>query len=418
MAELQLDTASGALHGKVAVVTGAGRGLGREIALTLARLGADVVVAEIIEESGVETAREIRTLGRRALFVPTDIGEESSIYKLAVETIKSFGTVDILVNNAALAPVASIEETDTALWERVMAVNLRGPFQLFKSLRSCLRQGDGGTVVNILCGLAMNAPGIAHMSAYGVSKAGLASLTAAMAQEVEREGIRVCGLAVGMTDTPGGRKAFRELARRTGLDYEGFPARLKPPGVVAAAVVYLVIRAGEYHGTIVEDRELIAELGRADQPTAPKPVPGEPVTVPEGIEETFRDLVGVIDLLEEGYQRLPLFIRPIAAGALRKQTGLTLSQWRAWTAELFTAAQGMVRARPEERAGYVQVLLARDDRDKALAGLAGYVQGIPEQVKRYTKDPAVLDELTRIAVEQEKRIQRARRVLQTLAGAV
>lgn len=417
MPGFEVNGASGGLHGKVAVVTGAGQGLGREIAFALARLGADIVVAEI-EDSGVETAREIRTLGRRALYVQTDIGEESSIYRLAVETIKSFGTVDILVNNAALAPVATIEETDSALWDRVLGVNLRGPLLLFKSLRSCLQEGKGGTVINILSGLVMNASGIAHMSAYGASKAGLASLTAAIAQEVEHEGIRVCGLRVGMTDTPGGRKAFRELARRTGKAYEDFMAQLKPAGVVAAAAAYLVLRAGEYHGTTVEDQELIAKLGRADQPAAPKQVPGRPVSVPEGIEEAFRELVGVVDLLEEGYQRLPLFIRPIAAGALRKQTGLTLSQWRAWTMELFTAVQGMVQARPEERTGYVQVLLARDDRDEALAGLAGYVQGIPEQVKRYTKDPAVLDELTRIAVEQEKRIQRARRVLQALAGAV
>lgn len=410
-----LNTASGELRGKVAVVTGAGRGLGREIALALARLGADIVVAEI-ENSGRETAREIRSLGRRALFVPTDVGEESSIYRLAVETIKSFGTVDILVNNAALVPVATIEETDSTLWDRVLGVNLRGPFLLFKSLRSCLQEGEGGTVINILSKVAMNDAGMAHMGAYGASKAGLASLTTAMAPEVEHEGIRVCGLWVGMTDTPGGRKAFRELARRTGSAYEDFLARLKPPDVVAAAAAYLVIRAGEYHGTMVEDQELIAKLMPADRPAAPKRVPADPVQIPEDIGETFRDLAGVVDLLEEGYNRLPFFIRPVAAGALRKQTGLTLPQWRAWTAELYNAAQRAVQAGPEERSEHIRVLLARDDRDEALAGLAGYVSGIPEQVKRYTQDPAVLDELTRMAVEQEKRIQRARRMLQTLSG--
>lgn len=143
---------------------------------------------------------------------------------------------------------------------------------------------------------------------------------------------------------------------------------------------------------------------------------GGAAPIPEGLDEALCDLAAAMDLVEEGYDRLPPFVRKLAAGVLRKRTGLTLPEWRAWITELGDAARGIRQAGPEERAARLQVLLAREDRDRALAGLAGCVQSIPEQARRFTRDRDFLDELTRAAAEQEKRINRVRRMLRILAA--
>ncbi|MDA8097413.1 MAG: SDR family NAD(P)-dependent oxidoreductase [Clostridia bacterium] len=420
-----------ALRGKVAVVTGAGRGLGREIALALAWLGADIVVAEI-EDTGTETAKQVEALGRRALFVPTDVGEESSIYRLAVKSIKAFGGVDILVNNAALAPVVSVDDTDTALWDRVLAVNLRGPFLLVKALFPDRQKAKDRVVINILSGVATNASGLEQMAAYSVSKAGLASFTVALAPEMEKKGVNVCGLWVGMTDTPGGRDAFRKLSAVLGLSYNNFLAQLTLPGHVAAAVAYLVVNVRDYHGTTAEDREILARLGLVNGPVfqsragEEEPVevkmtePADLSTIAGEAEAVFRELSTVVDRMEEGFNRLPMFIRPIAVSALRKQTGLNLREWRNWTSELLAGAGELSRTGRDGDTGLipgsVRRLVASEDWEGALLGLAGYLKGIPEQVARFTKDQEGLRQLAEVAHQQEQAVLRARRLMQSIAS--
>lgn len=420
-----------ALRGKVAVVTGAGRGLGREIALALAWLGADIVVAEI-EDTGTETAKQVEALGRRALFVPTDVGEESSIYRLAVKSIKAFGGVDILVNNAALAPVVSVDDTDTALWDRVLAVNLRGPFLLVKALFPDRQKAKDRVVINILSGVATNASGLEQMAAYSVSKAGLASFTVALAPEMEKKGVNVCGLWVGMTDTPGGRDAFRKLSAVLGLSYNNFLAQLTPPGHVAAAVAYLVVNVRDYHGTTAEDREILARLGLVNGPVfqsragEEEPVevkmtgPADLSTIAGEAEAVFRELSTVVDRMEEGFNRLPMFIRPIAVSALRKQTGLNLREWRNWTSELLAGAGELSRTGRDGDTGLIpgsaRRLVTSEDWEGALLGLAGYLKGIPEQVARFTKDQEGLRQLAEVAHQQEQAVLRARRLMQSIAS--
>lgn len=140
-------------------------------------------------------------------------------------------------------------------------------------------------------------------------------------------------------------------------------------------------------------------------------------SVPAGLWEAMRDLVAAIDRLEEGYRRLSPLLRSLAAGVLQGKTGMTLPEWRAWTTELEIAARNIGRAGPGETRAGIAVLLARADRDAALAGLAACARGVPEHAARFTRDPALLDELTRIAQEQEQRIQRARHLLQALADS-
>jgi NAD(P)-dependent dehydrogenase (short-subunit alcohol dehydrogenase family) len=138
------------LGGQVAVVTGAGRGIGREAARALARLGAKVVIAELNDVLGTETRELIQTDGGEALFIHTDVSDVHSVTSLASETHKSFRTVDILVNNAILCPAVSVVEIDVKLWDEVLAVNLRGTFLTCKTFLPEMLAKKHGVIVNMV----------------------------------------------------------------------------------------------------------------------------------------------------------------------------------------------------------------------------------------------------------------------------
>ncbi|HWI53067.1 MAG TPA: SDR family NAD(P)-dependent oxidoreductase [Symbiobacteriaceae bacterium] len=180
------------LAGQVAVITGAGRGIGREVALALAALGARVVVADIAEETGAETVRLIEAAGGTAVFVRTDVSREADVSKLAMWTLADFGPADILINNAVLSPVASLLEMEPDLFDRVIAVNLRGAFLTCRAFVPGMLLKKRGTVVNMISAEAM-----ANMSAYIASKQGLAGFSQSLAAELAGAGIRIIAYEPG-----------------------------------------------------------------------------------------------------------------------------------------------------------------------------------------------------------------------------
>jgi NAD(P)-dependent dehydrogenase (short-subunit alcohol dehydrogenase family) len=204
-------------EGRVAVVTGTGRmrSIGHSIAHELARAGADVVVTGSgrgrtnAEEQAAgwrdieSVADEIRAMGRRALSVVTDIGDEASVEDLFAKTMAEFGRVDFLVNNAAAdggpdrVPVSRMA---TEQWDYVMRINLRGAFLMSRAfVREAAALGHGGAIVNISSVVGKTWP--PNMTAYSGSKAGVHALTAGMAHEVGPNGIRVNALCPGVIDT-------------------------------------------------------------------------------------------------------------------------------------------------------------------------------------------------------------------------
>lgn len=185
------------VEGKVAVVTGAGQGIGESYAHALASEGAAVVVAEINPEHGQKVADDLVALGHRALFVPTDVSSRESTDAMARQAAEAFGTIDILVNNAAIyygLQYEALEDIDEAIWDRVMNVNVKGVWMTIRAALPYLRK-QGGVVVNqSSTATYFTAP---RRMNYNVSKAAVITITKTLAKELAPDGIRVNAIAPG-----------------------------------------------------------------------------------------------------------------------------------------------------------------------------------------------------------------------------
>ena len=193
-----------ALTDQVAIITGGGGGIGRAIALGLAAVGADVVIADIVPERCEETATRVRELGRRALGVPTDVADIAQVGALVERVDKEFGRIDILVNNAGGTSYKPFLQTSERSWRRIIDLNLVSMFSATSAaVPVMIRGGRGGAIVNVASIEASRAaPGYA---VYASCKAGMLNFTRTMALELGEHRIRVNAIAPDYTVTPGTR---------------------------------------------------------------------------------------------------------------------------------------------------------------------------------------------------------------------
>lgn len=190
------------LSGKGAVVTGAAVGIGRAIALRLAEAGAGVMIADLNLDAAIQTAEEIRRHGGRAHAIKADADSVEDAGAVVEETVKAFGAIEILVNNAAVYPPSSLLDMSRQTWDDVLHTNLRGVlFMSQAAARQMIDQGRGGKIINIASVEGLHpAPFLGH---YDASKAGLIMLTKAMALEWAPHRILVNAVAPGGIETPG-----------------------------------------------------------------------------------------------------------------------------------------------------------------------------------------------------------------------
>lgn len=189
------------MDGKAGLVTGAGGGIGRASALAFSREGAKVMVSDFNEETGKETVALIREAGGEAEFFKCDVSDEEQVKALVEATVSTFGKMDYAHNNAAITSLnAPIGELDTAGLERVMKVNLYSVFYCLKYQVNAMAEQGGGAIVNTVStsGLIGNE----NISPYNASKFGVVGVTKSAAMEYGRKGIRINGVAPGMTMTP------------------------------------------------------------------------------------------------------------------------------------------------------------------------------------------------------------------------
>ena len=224
------------LSGKVAIVTGAGRGLGWAIAQRLAQDGAKVVIAEIDWMSAQEKATAIREMKREALPVKTDVSQWADVQAMVKQIMDKFGRIDILVNNAGiLGPYFLAEEYPEEMWDQVIAVNLKGTFLCCKAVLPIMKKQGNGSIINIAS--VAGKEGNAQMAPYSASKGGIITLTKTLGKELATFHIRVSCVSPALLETDMAKAMTPE--QRALLTSKIPMGRLGKPEEVAAVVKFL-----------------------------------------------------------------------------------------------------------------------------------------------------------------------------------
>ena len=231
------------LEGQASIVTGAGRGIGRSIALELASLGSDIVVADVLDQNAEQVAEEIHALGRQAFPVHVDVTSRTDLDAMAAKAMAEFGRIDVLVNNAAVFATLKPQPFDAipeAEWDRVMAVNVKGIWNCARAVVPVMRAQGGGRIVNVAS--AIVAKGTAMLLHYVTSKGAVVAMTRALAREVGPAGITVNAVAPGLilSDTVQANPDITDfqldgIMRARSLKREAFPADVEGTVVFLAS---------------------------------------------------------------------------------------------------------------------------------------------------------------------------------------
>lgn len=222
---------AGQLKDRVALITGAGRGIGRAISLGFAREGASIAGAARTGSELASLENEVRALGSAAVTLSADLTDSTAPARVVEQTIQAFGTIDILVNNAGVGTFMSprsIADFDDAFWEMNLALNLTAPYRFIKAVLPIFLRKKRGRVLNI-ASLASKI-GILHGAAYAASKHGLLGLTRTLALEVAKDGITANAICPGPVRTAMNDKRMRYDAERLGTTVQELETRITPIG--------------------------------------------------------------------------------------------------------------------------------------------------------------------------------------------
>ena len=236
---------AGSLAGRVIIVTGGARGIGKAIAARCAEEGASLVIADVEEALAAQTAAEIEAAGRQAIAVRTDVSAAASVSSMTAAAFDRYGRIDVLVNNAAMMaqlPRQPFDAIPEEQWDRVMLVNVKGPWLCSRAVVPVMRQQRGGKIVNLSSDMVISGvPGMLH---YVASKGALTAMTRSLARELGPDGICVNAIAPGFTTTDAAMAHGQEAAERS-IRTRAIP-RAQTPEDITGTVVFLSSAASDF----------------------------------------------------------------------------------------------------------------------------------------------------------------------------
>ncbi len=232
------------LDGKVSIVTGASRGLGRAMAEALAEAGSHVVLAARSEKSLERIAQGIRALAVKVLVVPTDVEKEEQLDRLVERALEEFGRIDVLVNNAGMTSRVAAIDYPIETWDKILAINLRSVFLLSQKVARVMRSQGGGKIINVAS--LTSEVAVPFIPAYAASKGGIRQLTKALAIEWAEHNIRVNAIGPGFFRTELTEKLYQDPERHSKIIGRVAIKRWGKPEDLKGAVVYLASKASDY----------------------------------------------------------------------------------------------------------------------------------------------------------------------------
>ena len=228
------------LQDRVAIVTGAARGIGRAIAEKLGQEGAAVVVADLDEEGAKSVAARLPNGG---LGLRSDVSKPDDVQAMVDATVEQYGRVDVLVNNAAIVPFIAWDDVDLEHWRRIMSVNLDGPFLAIKAVEKPMREAGYGRIVNIASNTIL--AGTPNMAAYVAAKGGILGMTRALATELGPHGVTVNAVAPGLTESEGVKESPHNEAFGFVEQLQAIPGKGQPRQI-APAVAFLASEEADW----------------------------------------------------------------------------------------------------------------------------------------------------------------------------
>ena len=233
------------LENKKAIVTGGGAGIGKAIVLELAREGADVAVCDINFETAEKAAKEVETLGRKAVPIKMDVSNMEEVNSGIQKAIEEFGKVDVLVNNAGWDKVEPFVKSQPETWEKVISINLKGNIYCTKAVLDNMIENGSGRIINMASDAGRN--GSSGEAVYSACKGGIIAFTKSIARETARKGIRVNTVCPGPTDTPLLQGIAEENPKLVKALEKAIPVgRLGKPEDLAPMVAFLASDGAEF----------------------------------------------------------------------------------------------------------------------------------------------------------------------------
>jgi NAD(P)-dependent dehydrogenase (short-subunit alcohol dehydrogenase family) len=373
-----------ALRDEVAIVTGAGRGIGYEAARALIWLGAKVAIAEVDEDNGKTSAEKLeKEFGAgKAFFVKTDVGDDEDVAKLVAEVVKKWGKVDIVLNNATVFPIGAIKDTPVEKWDLSYRVNLRGPITLAKALLPDMLKRNHGVFVCVSSSGA--AP---FMGAYEVFKTAQGELASTIAAEVEGSGVYAFTIGPGIVKTPGFVEGGAQVASFMDKTLDellemnkNFIISAEAAGVGFAGAIAL---ASRYHGQETSSIQVLREIGiilgdETEEKAAAEEAPKRaemPATTNK--DELYASILKTYAEQSDGWKKRNLFERQWVARDFKKKTSMSID-------EMSSALKALGDELKNQMPSCASV--------EALKLLMSYYQHQQEQLKGFEKDPRKLQE--------------------------